>query len=236
MPYRHVLIVYSRVLESIIKPPTNFVSARTKIAEPNDTWTVEEALQYCLIQAHQTTEEKYNQIESSLNGKFEKGKEDIWNCHKRVLHDSTKNNDENENDNQSVDPSAPPGAINTIKSGSKAPKNKPSAPTIIHVEIIAGQYTGETYTLKPKARHPCWVGRSQGRKFKERGISLSKDLEISTTHGKFEVITGKLYYTDTGSTNGSKIGETELEPDIPLGLENGTEIILGQSVLRITLA
>lgn len=196
------------------------------VVEPNDTWTVEQALQYCLLQAHKETEEKYNQIETSLNQQFEKGKDDIWKCHKRVLEESTNNE-------QSPNPHAlrdVPGSV----SGSKAKKS--SKLTTVNVRIIGGHYDGTSYNLMPKARHPCWVGRSQGRKFKDRGISLSKDLEISTTHGKFEVIAGKFHFTDTGSTNGSKVGETELEPDSPLLLENGTELILGQSVLRITLS
>ena len=192
--------------------------------EPTDTWTVEQALQHCLLQAHRETEEKYNQIETSLNQQFEKGKNDIWKCHKRVLEECT--NDQSPNPNVLRDVSS--------KSGSKP--RKAISPTTVHIEIIGGHYNGTSYNLMPKARHPCWVGRSQGRKFKDRGISLSKDIEISTTHGKFEVIAGKLHYTDTGSTNGSKVGETELEPDTPLPLENGTELILGQSILRITLS
>ena len=158
---------------------------------------------------------------------MEKGKEDIWNCHKRVLEESTNKNEQSPNPNALRD-------VSSSVSGSKTKKS--SKLTTVTVEIVGGHYTGTSYSLMPKARHPCWVGRSQGRKFKERGISLSKDLEISTTHGKFEIISGKFYFTDTGSTNGSKIGETELEPDTPLLLENGTELILGQSVLKITLS
>lgn len=193
--------------------------------EPAEAWTVEQALQYCLLQAHRETEEKYNQIETSLNQQLEKGKNDIWKCHKRVLEESTNEQSPNRSALRSV---------SSNKSGIK-PK-KTGSPTTVNIQITGGHYDGNAYTLVPKVRHPCWVGRSQGRKFKERGISLSKDLEISTTHGKFEVIAGKLHYTDTGSTNGSKVGEKELEPDAPLPLENGTELILGQSILKIQLS
>ena len=104
------------------------------------------------------------------------------------------------------------------------------------LKIIAGQYAGNTYKLVPKLRQPCWVGRSQGKKFKDRGISLPKDLEISTTHGKFELVGSKLHYTDTGSTNGSKVNGQDLAPDTPLPLEDGLELVLGQSVLKIFLS
>lgn len=183
---------------------------------------MEQALQYCLLQAHKETEEKYSQIETSLNQQVEKGKKEIWKCHEKVIE---------ENNNQS--PHNPTGCR---KNKPKQASKKGNLPSTINVQIIGGHYAGNTYTLVPKVRHPCWVGRSQGKKFKERGISLSKDLEISTTHGKFELVGGKLHYTDTGSTNGSKVGSEELNPDTPFPLENGTELILGQSILKITLS
>ena len=113
---------------------------------------------------------------------------------------------------------------------------KGAVPTTVNVEITTGHYAGNTYKLTPKVRQPCWVGRSQGRKFKDRGISLPKDLEISTTHGKFETIGGVLHYTDTGSTNGSKVRGEDLTPETPLPLTEGLELVLGQSVLKIHLS
>lgn len=181
---------------------------------------MEQALQYYLLQAHKETEEKYQQIETSLNQQLEKGKTEIWNCHKRVLEESNGTNVVRETQSQS---------------GSKPLKTR--VPTTINIEIIGGHYSGNTYALVPKNRNPCWVGRSQGKKFKERGISLSKDLEISTSHGKFEIIGGSFYYTDAGSTNGSKVhGTQEIVPDTPFPLEDGIEFTLGQSVLKVSLS
>jgi FHA domain len=194
-------------------------------AEPNDAWTVEQALQYCLIQAHKETEAKYHQIEVSLNQQFEKGKNEIWKCHEKVLEESKKANVQNS-----------PCPTRDITKNGNSGKQSAKAPTTVNVEIIGGHYAGNTYNLTPKVRQPCWVGRSQGKKFKDRGISLSKDLEISTTHGKFELVGGKLHYTDAGSTNGSKVYGEDLPPEKPFPLVNGVELVLGQSILRIHLS
>ncbi|CAB9519577.1 FHA domain [Seminavis robusta] len=194
---------------------------------PTEDWTVEEVLQYCLLQAHKETETKYQHIETSLNQQLEKGKEGIWQCHKKVL--------EAGKSNSPVNPSSGNTPAGTKKPDPK-PQKKTATPTTVEIVIVGGHYAGNTHKLVPKVRHPCWVGRSQGKKFKDRGISLAKDLEISTTHGKFELKQGTLCYTDTGSTNGSKFRGEDLEADKPLPLETGMELTLGQSVLRITLS
>jgi hypothetical protein len=106
----------------------------------------------------------------------------------------------------------------------------------IRVEIVGGMYEGKVFDLQPKPRTPCMVGRSGGKKFKDKGISLTKDLEVSTTHGKFEIINGHFYFTDTGSTNGTKVEGEELEADTPYPLTNNLEILCGQTLLKIILS
>lgn len=49
------------------------------------------------------------------------------------------------------------------------------------------------------------MGRSTGKLFKEKGVSLYKDKEISTTHAKVELRNGEAFFIDAKSTNGSHL-------------------------------
>ncbi len=106
----------------------------------------------------------------------------------------------------------------------------------IHIQVTTGPHAGLTATVQPKPNSACLVGRSAGKKFREKGVSLSKDSEVSTTHGKFEIISGKAYFTDVGSTNGTVCKDRVLATNEAFLLEEPVELILGGSTLRITLS
>jgi hypothetical protein len=109
-------------------------------------------------------------------------------------------------------------------------------PDTIHIDIVGGPYDGKFYDLQPKTRSHSWVGRSSSTKFKERGISLPLDLEVSTSHGRFEFKQGKFYYTDVASTNGTRINGEDCVPNQPYELEaNGFTILAGQTSMKVTL-
>ena len=134
-----------------------------------------------------------------------------------------------------------------------------SSPTIT-VQITVGPHAPTSYTLHPKPNTPCVIGRSKGKKFSKNGISLYKDQEVSTTHGKFLVVMedveeeGKeevdddndgaagssstkprYYYVDVGSTNGTIYNGLALVANVKLELKNGMEIKVGNSLLRMIL-
>ena len=43
----------------------------------------------------------------------------------------------------------------------------------------------------------------------------------------------KFYYTDVGSTNGSTVGEARLEANVRVEIEEGMELRIGNSTLKI---
>ena len=108
-------------------------------------------------------------------------------------------------------------------------------PDTVHVDVLSGPNEGTFYDLQPKNRVHAWVGRSQGKKFKQKGISLPKDLEVSTSHGRFEYSRGKFFYTDVASTNGTRIDGEECEPNQPYEISTGMTILVGQTALKVTL-
>ena len=102
--------------------------------------------------------------------------------------------------------------------------------------MTAGPHQGKTALLKTTEKLPCMLGRSRGKAFLgTRGISLIKDEEVSTTHGKFQMIGEKLFFVDVGSTNGTRIGEKQLVADVPEPVVSGMEIICGQTVVLVTI-
>lgn len=172
---------------------------------------MEEVFQWSLLQSHKITDEEFESCSKVLRGELEAGEQELWKVFQQVAL-YQKQNEEN-----------------------KAPSKK--SKDLLKVDILAGPFEGESFSLRPTAKTPCPVGRSRNKTFRTKGVSLHKDLEVSTTHGRFELnAAGKVCFTDLSSTNGSFInGENQLDPDVPFELETGMEITCGQTIMKITL-
>eukprot|EP00981_Chlorochromonas_danica_P016108 scaffold15715_cov338-Ochromonas_danica.AAC.1 len=62
-----------------------------------------------------------------------------------------------------------------------------SPQVVVTLKCIAGPHIGQRFRLEPSTNDGEDVfkmGRSTGKLFKEKGVSLYKDKEISTTHAK----------------------------------------------------
>ena len=200
------------------------------MTEPTEDWTVEEVMQWCLLRCHDATDNKKEELTEALNRQLDAGAKELWEAHKIAAKSTTDDGDVRKTENDD------PQVNNNNESESNDKKtSKSDEIQYIHVEVTEGPYQGKSYKLQPKPRAPCWVGRSAGKRFRDRGISLAKDEEVSTTHGKFELKGGKATFTDTGSTNGTLHEGEELEDNVPLELKDGMSLKLGCTVVKISL-
>jgi len=147
--------------------------------------------------------------------------------------DFTPSNNEGEISNKTGQASA----VSIETEGAETEKSScVGPPSSVRLEVCGGPHSGETYLLEPRIRKPCFIGRSKSKKFCERGVSLYRDTESSTTHGKFHVkADGKFYYTDSDSTNGTLHRGKQLEGCVPLLLSDGVELLVGASLVRVSL-
>ena len=109
---------------------------------------------------------------------------------------------------------------------------------MVKAKVIKNEdYLEKVFELKVMKKKPCWIGRSSGKKYKVNGISLSKDLEVSTTHGKFELQNdGNVYYVDTGSTNGSVFDGQKVKQDVPHMIKDKSILLVGATTFELTVS
>ena len=103
-------------------------------------------------------------------------------------------------------------------------------------EEVSNPYQGKVFKLPYSARRRIMVGRSSAKKYTEKGLSLSKDGEVSTSHGHFRTSKGVVCFEDLDSTNGSRLNGELLTPHKCYPLEGGHVLALGATNMRVTFA
>eukprot|EP01039_Chlorochromonas_danica_P000085 gene84-92_t len=114
-----------------------------------------------------------------------------------------------------------------------------SPQVVVTLKCIAGPHIGQRFRLEPSTNDGEDVfkmGRSTGKLFKEKGVSLYKDKEISTTHAKIELRNGQAFVIDMRSTNGSQLNGEDLEPQTPYRLKDQDVIVMGSTELQVTIS
>eukprot|EP00985_Skeletonema_marinoi_P014475 scaffold7337_cov106-Skeletonema_marinoi.AAC.11 len=261
---------------TLTKPPTT--KKYPTQTPPNDTWTIEQLLHWSLDQYHSAAISRTNSHLEALQAQCENECEDVMTLHELAVgmreRGELNNNDNEEQvvesrEEENADPQQQqlvegdynssnhlkPTSTSAATTNSTNTTSKPKSATTITntstltITILTGPHESQTYKLQPKHTQPCLIGRSKGKKFLRNGISLSKDQEVSTTHGKFSIeqqvvdndssgnsgggVQNKFYYTDVGSTNGSTVGEARLEPNVRIEIEEGMDLRVGNSALKI---
>jgi len=214
--------------------------------EPTSEWTIEQLLHWSLNQYHTKVIDQTSQNINALREQCNKECEDVLELHTLAVDMANKKKSGGSAADElphqvsaELESDAKPSASTTTNPAN----NKSTAPTSIQVQITQGPHKSQTFLLRPTTGTPCLLGRSKGKKFIKNGISLYKDQEVSTTHGKFILESNnnsgsgesKYYYMDVGSTNGTVYNAQNLVPNERLELVNGMELKVGNSILRIVL-
>jgi len=114
-----------------------------------------------------------------------------------------------------------------------------SAETIcVTLKVTAGPHLGQKFRLEAGSASGddvFKVGRSTGKQFKEKGVSMYKDKEISTTHAKVETRNGQVFLTDVKSTNGTSVNGEAIRAQCPVKLSDGDLIQMGSSEIAVCI-
>lgn len=123
-----------------------------------------------------------------------------------------------------------------MKSAAPAGASSSSSRLCITLKCLTGPHMGQKFRLEPppgKVEDSFKVGRSTGKAFKEKGLSLYKDKEVSTAHGKFEIRNGSGYYVDTKSTNGTQLNGSTITTQEPALLKTGDLLNIGGTEVAV---
>ncbi|EED89730.1 predicted protein [Thalassiosira pseudonana CCMP1335] len=241
------------------------VTTRFPSGEPNNSWTIEELMYWSLSQYHSKAISQTASHIQSLSDNCDRECDDLMELHRAAVElaeNGTRGNggDNEENVRNHADAAAAAVDVNakiTNNNNSSTTTTKTLSPGTITVLITSGPHNASKFTLRPKPCTPCFIGRSKGKKFIKNGISLSKDQEVSTTHGKILVEGGggglsasgaavngsnsdggsgaKFYFIDVGSTNGTTLNGELIEPETKILLTEGLELKAGGSNLKFML-
>ena len=127
------------------------------------------------------------------------------------------------------------------------------------VEVVLrpteGPYSGaKSFRLRFVPGAPAaLIGRSTGKKFRESGVSLPKDGEVSTTHARIELAPDApmseaepesdaaeaqppaVVVVDADSTNGTVLDGVDLKPAVSYPLRNGAALKVGNTVFAVEI-
>jgi hypothetical protein len=103
-------------------------------------------------------------------------------------------------------------------------------------EEISNPYQGKVFQLAYSSRRRYLIGRAKSMKYTEKGISLSEDSEVSTSHGDIRTQKGKICFVDFDSTNGSYVNGEKVKPHMYNPLQSGDLLSLGATKMLVTFA
>ena len=127
-----------------------------------------------------------------------------------------------------------PTAVGSSSSGEEARQGR----LCVTLKTTSGPHMGQRFRLEAttESGDAFKIGRSTGKAFKEKGLSLYKDREISTSHAKIEIKNSQVFFVDTKSTNGTALNGESLEANVPYRLKTGDVVSMGGTDLLVTVS
>jgi hypothetical protein len=129
--------------------------------------------------------------------------------------------------------------VNSIQSIINSNMESVAEEISVTLKCIGGPHLGQKFRLEPPSgatEDVFKMGRSTGRNFKEHGVSLYKDKEISTTHARIEIRNSQVFLIDNRSTNGTQLNNDDVEAQTPYLLKAGDVITMGGTELEVVLS
>ena len=127
-------------------------------------------------------------------------------------------------------------AVSTATATATATTAADSHRISVTLKCVSGPHIGQKFRLETpenKIEDTFKIGRSTSKLFKEKGLSLYKDKEVSTAHGKIDLRHGAAFYLDTKSTNGTAINGKMIESQQPVRLKDGDVLSIGGTELNV---
>jgi len=131
------------------------------------------------------------------------------------------------------------GSSSSGSGGSSSGEEARQGRLCVTLKTTSGPHMGQRFRLEAtteSGEDAFKIGRSTGKAFKEKGLSLYKDREISTSHAKIEIKNSQVFFVDTKSTNGTALNGESLEANVPYRLKTGDVVSMGGTDLLVTVS
>ena len=152
-----------------------------------DNMTVEDFLKARCLSLAGEINDYGSKLEEKLRAEFEDGKKELLKVHMQCVEGVSEPEEDcgvvdmdcpeefdKENEPQATSARASRSSKSTSAAAAPTRSTRKKAQPTVHVLVEAGPHTNLKAVLKPTKATASMVGRSTGKKFREKGLSLSK--------------------------------------------------------------
>ena len=217
-PTKTVKIMTNKKEEDMSEKEKKYVTVLKELGLENDC-TVEAYLRAYVNHLAAELEDKVERQVQVFQNRFEEIRKEI--------EEEVEEEEEQKEEEKEVEKEAEDVDKEKTTTKTKKKKKKKEYPNLVF-RCIEGPYSGKKFLTRPRVRGAkVLIGRSSGKRFRKNGLSLSKDQEVSTNHGRIDAKSGSLFYVDTQSSNGSRVNNEWIEENTPIRISSGDTLSVG---------